>query len=216
MTHDHSDEHEHSHEQDHDHTHEHEHGHPHEHGHDHDHDHEHTHMHLSPDEALVEFRTAKDDFIRTDPQSPLPEGARTTFTGLNYYPLDDALRFELPLDTNVPHEHITMDVTTGGSREFHRAGKIHFNIAGQPAELSIYESDGTLFLPLRDATSKAETYRAGRYLEPELIDDGTVLVDFNYLYNPFCAYDDRWSCPVPPTENWLQVPLAAGEKRYHP
>jgi uncharacterized protein (DUF1684 family) len=80
--------------------------------------------------------------------------------------------------------------------------------------LTIFGEDDELFLPMRDATSGQETYGAGRYLEPELIAQGTVDVDFNYLYNPFCAYNPGYSCPLPPTENWLKVPIRAGEKNY--
>jgi uncharacterized protein (DUF1684 family) len=81
--------------------------------------------------------------------------------------------------------------------------------------LTLYRgTDGDLFLPLRDATSGDETYGAGRYLEPLMLDDGRVLVDFNYLYNPYCAYNDAWSCPLPPRENWLTVPIRAGEKAF--
>jgi uncharacterized protein len=164
---------------------------------------------------LEEFRAAKDEMFRTDPNSPLGDDQKGSFTGLSYYPPNDALRFELPLDSDVPHELVTMDVSTGGSRQYHRAGKIQFDVDSEPAELSVYSSDGQLFLPMRDTTSTSESYPAGRYLEPEPLGDGRVLVDFNYLYNPYCAYNEQWSCPIPPVENWLKVPIEAGEKRFH-
>ena len=164
---------------------------------------------------LEEFRAEKDEVFRTDPYSPLTEEQKSAFTGLSYYPPNDTLRLELPLGTDVDHESVTMDVSTGGSREYHRAGKIRFEIDGQPAELTLFAADDQLFLPLRDATSTTETYPAGRYLEAEPLGDGRVLVDFNYLYNPYCAYNERWSCPIPPVENWLRVPIEAGEKRFH-
>ena len=110
-----------------------------------------------------------------------------------------------------------METSTGDRQEYRRAGKIHFDVDGQTAQLTIFQDpEGELFLPLRDATSGKETYGAGRYLEPELIDDETVHVDFNYLYNPYCAYNEAYSCPLPPVENWLRVPIAAGEKSLHP
>jgi uncharacterized protein (DUF1684 family) len=177
--------------------------------------HIHTHTDIDAERELQEFRAEKDEVFRTDPYSPLTEEQKGSFTGLSYYPPNDALRLELALETDVDHSPVTMEVSTGGSREYRRAGKIRFEVGGQPGELTVFASDDQLFLPVRDATSTTETYPAGRYLEPEPIDDGRVLVDFNYLYNPYCAYNERWSCPIPPVENWLRVPLEAGEKRFH-
>ena len=164
---------------------------------------------------LAAFRSAKDAFLRQDPHSPLTHEHRHAFAGLAYYPYNPQLRLELPLDRDVPADTVTLDTSTGESQEYRRAGKIRFTVEGQAAELTLYQGPhGELFLPLRDATSGEETYGAGRYLEPTLIDDARVRVDFNYLYNPNCAYNEAWSCPLPPRENWLQVPIRAGEKTF--
>lgn len=165
---------------------------------------------------LAEFRQAKDAFMRTDHHSPLTHEQRHAFQGLTYFPFNPDLAFEAALDKDVPGDVVTMDTSAGERQEYHRLGNVHFEVDGQPAALTIYRgTDGDLFLPLRDATSGKESYGAGRYLEPELSEDGTVLLDFNYLYNPYCAYNDEFSCPLPPIENWLQVPVRAGEKKYH-
>ncbi|HLJ68403.1 MAG TPA: DUF1684 domain-containing protein [Chloroflexota bacterium] len=169
----------------------------------------------TPDPELAEFRAAKDAYMR-GPDSPLGPQQRAGFQGLDYYPPNASLRLELPLDGDVSDEPVTMETSTGGAQEYRRAGKIRFEVDGQPAELTIFASHDQLFLPLRDATNRTDTYPAGRYLEPEPLGDGKVLVDFNYLYNPYCAYNDQWSCPIPPVENWISVPIAAGEKRFHP
>ena len=151
----------------------------------------------------------------SDPHSPLPEEERAGFQGLKYFPFNEDLFLELPLDRNVSHDTITMETSTGDQNQYTRAGKVHFEVDGQPVELSIYAAeDGEFFLPLRDATSGKETYGAGRYVEPEAIDEENILVDLNLLYNPYCAYDERYSCPLPPRENWLQVPIRAGETTY--
>jgi uncharacterized protein (DUF1684 family) len=166
---------------------------------------------------LTAFRAAKDTFFREDRHSPLDHHQRHEFAGLAYYPFNPALRLELPLDREVPAEIVEVDTSTGERQEYRRAGKVRFAVEGEPADLTLYEgSDGGLFLPVRDATSGEETYGAGRYLEPLALDGGRVLVDFNYLYNPYCAYNEAWSCPLPPRENWLRVPLRAGEKTFHP
>ena len=84
---------------------------------------------------------------------------------------------------------------------------------GEPAQLTLYASDDSdeLFLPFRDSTSGHESYGAGRYLELHPHGDD-VVIDFNYAYNPNCAYDPSWSCPLPPVENWIKVPIRAGER----
>jgi len=167
---------------------------------------------------LEEFRAAKDDFFRSHPQSPLRPGQRAAFTGLAYFPADPALRIEGVLDTGVDRdEPIKMQTTGGGTQEYRRAGRVRFSVDGEQAEITLYQSElqRDLFVPFRDATSGRETYGAGRYLEVDRPGpDGRVLVDFNYVYNPYCCYNAAWSCPLPPTENWLRVPLRAGERNF--
>ncbi len=167
---------------------------------------------------LEEFRREKDRFFREDPRSPLTAEQRAAFTGLAYYPEDPALRIEAVLDTDVDRdEEIRMATTTGGEQVYRRAGVVRFEVEGRPARVTLFTSEGMpeLFLPFRDATSGRETYGAGRYLEVEPPGPGgRVVVDFNLAYNPYCCYDDRWSCPLPPRENWLDVPIRAGEKDF--
>jgi len=110
-----------------------------------------------------------------------------------------------------------MQTTTGGTQIYRRAGVARFHVDGVPAPLTLFTSADTheLFLPFRDATSGNETYGAGRYLEVEPSGlDQRVIVDLNYAYNPYCAYNPDWSCPIPPGENWLAVPIRAGEKTF--
>ncbi|HLE52058.1 MAG TPA: DUF1684 domain-containing protein, partial [Anaerolineales bacterium] len=82
-------------------------------------------------------------------------------------------------------------------------------------ELTVYRDPHGYFLPFADALAGSETYGAGRYLEPEPAGKGKLLVDFNYAYNPYCAYNDQYSCPLTPWENRLKVPIRAGEKVFH-
>ncbi|NIR36327.1 MAG: DUF1684 domain-containing protein [Actinobacteria bacterium] len=82
--------------------------------------------------------------------------------------------------------------------------------------VTIYGTPHGYFLPFRDATSGSESYGAGRFLDIDGPLDGPVTIDFNLAYNPYCAYDESYSCPLPPAENWLQVPIRAGEQVYRP
>lgn len=158
-------------------------------------------------------RAEKDIYFRRDPYGPIED--RQNFTGLNYYPPDPAFRFTLPLH-RVEAEPLTFQTSTGDERVYQRIGTVEFEVEGQLAQLSIYKSEeyDELFLPFRDATSGQETYGAGRYLEPVELANAEILLDFNLAYNPYCAYSDAFSCPLPPVENWLKVPIRAGEKIY--
>lgn len=168
--------------------------------------------------ALDQFRKLKDDFIRKGPGSPLTPEQTKEFMGLKYFPENAALRFERPLERYAIPDRVTMQTSTGASQDYDKVGQVKFEVQGQQATLQVYESadhPGSYFVPFVDATAPAESYGAGRYLEPEEIRAGELLVDFNYCYNPYCAYNDRWSCPIPPLENRLRVRIEAGEKKYH-
>ena len=163
--------------------------------------------------AIETERAEKDLYFRRDPYGPIED--RQNFTGLKYYPPDPAFRYTLLLHRAEP-EPITFQTSTGDERVYYRVGTVEFEVDGQPAQLAIYKSEDydELFLPFRDATSGTETYGAGRYLEPVELANGELLVDFNLAYNPYCAYSDNFSCPLPPVENWLKAPIQAGEKNY--
>ncbi len=165
-------------------------------------------------ESLTHFRAQKDEFMREHPQSPLPEELRPSFSGLSYYDPAPELSFELPVEPADGSE-VHVQTSDGQIRAYVRAGVVRFDIGGEPTQLTLFSTPGHddgYFVPFRDATSGKETYGAGRYLDLEPNGDGTVTLDFNYAYNPYCAYDEAYSCPLPPHENWLQVPIEAGEK----
>jgi hypothetical protein len=170
---------------------------------------------------LAEEREQKDRYFGEDPRSPLPEAERERFEGLAYYPIDPAYRFEVTLDEFDDPERLTVATSTDGEQEYLAWGTFTVEIDGRDVTLTAYRSDPSedrLWVPFRDATSGEETYGAGRYLDLEpdrhLTDDGRWILDFNEAYNPTCAYSDRYECPLPPTDNWLDVPIEAGEKAY--
>ena len=164
---------------------------------------------------LDEFRAQKDQFFKTHPQSPLTPEQQQSFQGLHYFPENPALRLVVPVEAFADRVAIVMQTSTGDVREYIRYGRLQFSVDGQAVELTLYADGDAYFLPFADALAGVETYGAGRYLEPEPVGDGQLVVDFNLAYNPYCAYNDDWSCPITPRENRLTVPIRAGEQIYH-
>jgi uncharacterized protein (DUF1684 family) len=163
-------------------------------------------------QQLNEFRRNKDEFFRTSHDSPLTHADRHDFKGLNYYEPNPDLVFTLPVEPADGAE-ISFETSDNRVKIYRRAGTVDFEVQGTPAQLTLYDTGHLgFFIPFRDKTSGNATYGAGRYLDIEANDDGTVTIDFNLSYNPSCVYDEGYSCPIPPIENWLQVPIEAGEK----
>jgi uncharacterized protein (DUF1684 family) len=171
---------------------------------------------------LVGFRAGKDQLFADHPSSPMPAAARRNFRGLAYWRHDPALRFTAALepDPDAPR----LDVPNSGkapAMPFSRIGWVSFDVDGGRGRLAVYwlnEYAGGIFIPFRDATSGRETYGGGRYVwdsakGADLGSTGNeLLLDFNYAYHPSCVYDPTWSCPLAPEENWLSMPIAAGER----
>ncbi|MCK9495365.1 MAG: DUF1684 domain-containing protein [Dehalococcoidia bacterium] len=164
--------------------------------------------------ALREFRQEKDAFFRTDPMSPLLPPERQSFVGLAYYDPNDALIFEVEPELHEDPEDVVLQTSDATTRTYQRWANLPFEVDGEAVALTVYRDpeSGELFLPFQDTTSGGETYGAGRYLELPVLEDGRVLLDFNYAYHPFCAYNPAYSCPIPPFENRLPVPIPAGER----
>lgn len=169
---------------------------------------------------LADFRKRRDALFATHPQSPVDQA---TFTGIPYYPPTDEFIAEVPLRA-APGE---IDIDTGGED-----GIVHYDRVGileTPwGELSLWwikAYGGGLFLPVRDGTCGKDTYGGGRYLTDtvkgthgrgvQVLGEGRVRLDFNYTYNPSCAYDDQWLCPLAPYENRVEAAIRAGELKYH-
>jgi uncharacterized protein (DUF1684 family) len=164
---------------------------------------------------LKEFRAEKDKFFSENPQSPLTQEQKHTFQGLKYYPENPALRLEVSVELFPKQETVFIQTTGGVAQPYHRYGRFKFEAEGQKAELTLYSSQEGYFLPFVDVLAGKETYPAGRYIEVEPTRNGKFLVDFNLAYNPYCAYNDTWSCPLTPAENRLKVAIRAGEKMFH-
>ncbi|WP_332899681.1 DUF1684 domain-containing protein [Haladaptatus sp. CMSO5] len=176
---------------------------------------------MSTVEDLAEQRTRKDEFFKNHPHSPIPYDQREGFRGLSYYDPNPDLRFVIPLSEHAEKEELLLETSTEGVRQYLRWGEFRIEIDSEQVVIQAYRADEhelRLFIPFRDRTSGSETYGGGRYLDLEETDrEGEAwILDFNLAYNPYCAYSEAYECPLPPGENWLQVPIEAGEKNYEP
>jgi uncharacterized protein (DUF1684 family) len=165
---------------------------------------------------LLAERAEKDAALRGN-DSPIPQAVRSSsFTGLSYYPPNPSLAFRAPLQRFAEQEIVQIAATGGDVRMMTRVGRFTFEIDGKRCSLTVFSSaddPSHLFLPFRDATNGNETYEVGRYIDLEAHDgDEPYLVDFNRCYNPYCAYNDTYTCPIVPAENSLPVAIRAGEK----
>jgi len=181
-----------------------------------------------PASVLERFRQARNDLFAHHPQSALDEEQRKHFQGLPYFPYNPAMRFVVDIDTNVEPTQLSVAMNAEETMTMTTVGKAHFTVEGEPATLSIYWLNvygGGLFLPFRDATCPEQSYGGGRYLFDTIKGSeflpvpGTtgwerIVLDFNYAYNPSCAYNYRWVCPLAPKENRLSVPIPAGEMNF--
>lgn len=168
--------------------------------------------------ALARVREQKDEFFRNDSESPLPDADRATFKGLSYFEPDPAFRFEVKLQRYPSPEAVIMATSKGTRQLFNRVGHFDLVTNGQSVRLEAYQSaervDPSIFVPFRDATSGKESYGAARYLDLHVEHNDEYVLDFNDAYNPYCAYSEDYFCPLPPHENWLSVPIRAGERKY--
>ncbi len=171
---------------------------------------------------VEQLRREKDRFFKASHNSPIPPQDRASFEGLDYFPFNEGLVFEVELvELDVPEEVVMATSVAGEESLYHKVGYFDVDVADSTARIYAYRSAHehehgrpSLFIPFRDATSGKESYGAARYLEVEVSPSGKYLLDFNVAYNPYCAYSDRYICPLPPVDNWLQVPIRAGEKNY--
>jgi uncharacterized protein (DUF1684 family) len=183
-----------------------------------------TEIRASPGHRLAwqRWRDTRNELFASHPQSPLPEAKRSAFSSLPYFDYHPDLRILADVHGADPESY---DIATSGEQEgtyrFTRFAVARFELGGTPQNLELYWLEsygGGLFVPFRDATSGKTTYGAGRYLLDTAkgadlgMDEDRLVLDFNFSYNPSCAYDPRWVCPLAPPPNRLDVPVEAGER----
>lgn len=176
--------------------------------------------------ALAHWRAVRERLYREHPQSPVPAEARAAFRAV-HFGHDPSLRFEVVVEPAPPPAPgaFALELPNSGADtlSFSRVGRIAIPFPSGPRTLSVFWMAGYaggLFIPFRDATNGQETYGAGRYLVDGAKsadlggnpDRNTLIVDFNFVFQPSCAFDPRWACPLAPPENRLDIPIRAGER----
>lgn len=172
-------------------------------------------------DRVWQHRVERDMQMRED-GSVLPRAARAQFRGLQYFDVDTSYRFTLPLQPAVRPDTVLMAGSAGEVVPQERLGEVAVPFPGGEHVLTVYRSlSGSdsleLWIPFRDATNGRQTYGAGRYVDVERAaetnaETGRLIVDFNYAYNPTCAYNPAFNCPLPPQRNWLPLAVRAGEQ----
>ena len=173
-------------------------------------------------EAWRRWRAARDELFRSHPQSPLPASERSSFPGIPYFDHDPAWRILADVVEAEPERHdLPASTDDPGVMAFTRFARASFRALDEPCTLDLYWLEGYgggLFVPFSDPTCGTETYGAGRYVLDTVkgadlgMEDGRLVVDFNYAYNPSCSYDPRRACPLAPPANRLAVAVRAGER----
>jgi uncharacterized protein len=170
-----------------------------------------------PVAAHDHWRKTRDDLLRTHPDSPVPRQSRAGYPGAPVAAYDPRLRFDVTVDTDVPAKHIEVATGSDGIVPFDRIGRAHLPGGGDLDVWWLGSYGGGVFVPVKDATAGTATYGGGRYLIDTVKgadlggDEGRLILDFNFAYNPSCAYDPEWACPLPPPGNIVARSLLAGE-----
>jgi len=170
---------------------------------------------------LEKERADREQYLKTSPESPFQANPER-FHPLTWYNPDPAYRFQADLEPVKKREPVMLATSDGSTRTYLTYAWASFDLGNLRHRLLIMEvldsgpQRGTLFLAFTDETSGSETYGAGRYLDLRKVPGATtILLDFNRAYNPYCAYNDTFSCPLPPRENNLKAAIRAGEKDFH-
>lgn len=172
-------------------------------------------------EEIQKEREEKDRFMRNSSQSPFAQN-KDAYKGLEYFAPDISYRVIADLEPITEKKTVILTTNDGKDQRYIEYAYANFKLQGVDNRLLILEiadmgpARGKLFLAFGDETSARETYGAGRYLDvTKTPGSSTIKLDFNLAYNPYCAYDESFTCPLPPRQNILTIPILAGEKTYH-
>ncbi|PWL31185.1 DUF1684 domain-containing protein [uncultured Roseivirga sp.] len=169
-------------------------------------------------ERLEQERKDKNGYMLSS-NSPLIEEDKQNFTGLNYYPIDEEFKVTARIEKTNNKQPIFIESTTGEQLKYIPFATASFELKGQQHSVMLYQDweekdPNKLSLMFADETSAVETYGGGRYLDVMYRNTNSVIIDFNNAYNPFCHFNAEYSCPIPPRQNVMSIPIEAGEKIY--
>jgi uncharacterized protein len=174
--------------------------------------------------TIKKERKLKNTEMLTDEHSPITDEEKTNFKELNYYKPKVSFRKVAKFDRFDQATHFFMKTTTDRLPEYSLYGTVTFRHKGKMYSLNVYQNiellkkpgyEKYLFIPFNDITNGDETYSGGRFLDVYENDEDSLLIDFNKAYNPYCAYNHKYSCPIPPEANNLPIRIEAGEKKWH-
>lgn len=174
--------------------------------------------------SIQDFRSRINSEFKDPEESPLTKEAFKTFKSLEFFSIDTSFVVEAKF-VRTPYESpFKMQTSTFRMPFYVKYGELYFNLKGQKLKLNVYQSQELstseeykdyLFLPFTDKTNGITSYGGGRYVDLKIPEGSTITLDFNKAYNPYCAYSGRYSCPVPPSENNLDIAIPVGVKKYH-
>ncbi|MBK9359463.1 MAG: DUF1684 domain-containing protein [Bacteroidales bacterium] len=174
-------------------------------------------------EILKERKKNDRDFKQAD-NSPLDPKYKTDFKGLEYFSIAPEWILNATLVPYTNPDTIKMKTTTERLPLYLVYGKAYFLINGKEFNLTVFRNislmtkpgyEDYLFVPFTDQTSGNESYGGGRYIDSRITEGNQILIDFNKAYNPYCVYSKKYSCPIPPAENYLDIRVTAGVKDFH-
>ena len=162
---------------------------------------------------IKNLRSDKDVYLKKDTASPIED--KVKFSSLKYFEIDPAYKIVGKIDRMTSGQTINIMMSGGDVEEYEAYGNVKFEINGIKCALKIFKTpEGNLFLPFKDLTSNKETYGAGRYLDFGIneVNGNQITIDFNKAYHPYCAYNQTFTCPVPPAENFINALVKVGER----
>jgi uncharacterized protein (DUF1684 family) len=179
---------------------------------------------LENDEYLEEIKKKRQEileYMENDPESPFRLKGEIEYRELEFFDIDPAFCVEAKIEKIPSPLPFNIQMTDGETVEYFKYAIARFTLQSEKQELLLLKSeafydDPWLFLPFYDETSAVESYGGGRYLNLEYHDEDLITIDFNLAYNPYCAYNDDYLCPLPPAENRITVKVTAGERNYIP
>ena len=176
-----------------------------------------------PINGETEFQRELNAEYKDASSSPLKDKDRKHFKGLEFFKLDSAYVVKAKLERTPNSKWFKMKTTTERVSNERVYGVLSFEIKGKPYKLNVYQGqdlmqeegyEDYLFLPFLDETNGLESYGGGRYIDLRIPESDTIKIDFNKAYNPYCAYNDKYSCPIVPRENYLKTRIEAGVKSF--